>query len=138
MTHSFPWPRFEAATHPEPVAGGGLLGRRAFLRGVAALGGGVMLSDALGADDPRGAAMPWQKEQGRTFSGYGEPSTHERGVQRSILQLFGPIAPGNGASLAVPGTTVTGLITNCTNVANAAFPFAADAPGPRIACTRPL
>jgi sulfane dehydrogenase subunit SoxC len=110
LTPSNVWPRFDSATHPDPVAGGGLLGRRAFLRGVAALGGGAVLSEAVAADDPRGAAMPWQKSPGRPFSGYGEPSVHERGVQRSILQLFGPIAPGNGASFT-PLERLHGIVT---------------------------
>lgn len=90
-------PRFEAASDGTHAAGRGLLTRRAFLRGAVVLGGGAALS-ANGADDHLAAAKPWQKRPGRPFTPYGQPSTFERGVERSLVRLYGPIAPGNGAS----------------------------------------
>lgn len=90
-------PRFEAASDDARAAGGGLLTRRAFLRGAVALGmGGVLTAHA--ADEHLAAAKPWQKRAGRPFSAYGQPSRFEQGVERSIVRLYGPIAPGNGAS----------------------------------------
>lgn len=90
-------PRFDAVSDTTPSAGGGLLTRRAFLKGAAVLGAGTALA-ADAADGHLVGALPWQQTPGRPFSGYGQPSTFEKGVERSVVQLYGPSAPGNGAS----------------------------------------
>ena len=90
-------PRFDAVSDATPAAGGGLLTRRAFLKGAAVLGAGTALS-AEAADGHLAGALPWQQTPGRPFSGYGQPSSFEKGVERAVVQSYGPIAPGNGAS----------------------------------------
>ncbi len=90
-------PRFEAVSDPTPAAGGGLLTRRAMLKGVVALGAGAAIP-AHAADGHLAGALPWQQTPGRPFSGYGQPSSFEKGVERAVVQSYGPIAPGNGAS----------------------------------------
>lgn len=102
-------PRFAAVTDTTPAAGGGLLTRRAMLKGMVALGAGAAIP-AHAADAHLSGAQPWQQTPGRPFSGYGKPSTHEKGVERAIVQLYGAIAPGNGASFT-PLHRLRGTIT---------------------------
>lgn len=94
---SLSWPRFAAVTDATPAAGGGLLTRRAFLKGTVALSAGAAMS-AEAADAHLTGALPSQKSPGRAFSGYGQPSVFEKDVQRIVLESYGASAPGNGQS----------------------------------------
>ncbi|MGR9052498.1 MAG: sulfite dehydrogenase [Gammaproteobacteria bacterium] len=92
----------------EPVAGGGLLDRRLFLKrglafsAVTTLGLGA---PALAAESIR---PPWMREPGAPFSNYGEPSPYER---RTIRWTMGnPAAPGNGVSWT-PLQDLEGIVT---------------------------
>lgn len=91
-----------------PVAGGGLLDRRLFLkRGLAFSGAGALgwSSGAAGADQ---AALPSLRVPGRGFSNYGQPSDQE---QRSIRWVSANRAvPGNGVSWS-PLHALEGIIT---------------------------
>jgi len=104
-----PLPRFEAVSAATPAAGGGLLTRRALLKGAVAIGAGSVLS-AHAADAHLAGALPWQQAPGRPFSGYGQPSIFAKATERSIVQLYGPSAPGNGASFT-PLHLLRGTIT---------------------------
>lgn len=78
-----------------PVAGGGLLDRRLFLRQSLTLGAGAGLM-LTGMDTP-GADWPaWMKTPGATFSNYGQPSPHEKDTIRWVSA--NSAAPGNGIS----------------------------------------
>lgn len=103
------WPRFDAVSDATPGAGGGLLTRRAFLKGAAALSAGVAAS-VEAADAHLTGALASQKTPGRSFSGYGQPSAFEKGVQRVILESSGASAPGNGQSFT-PLHLLRGTIT---------------------------
>lgn len=78
-----------------PVAGGGLLDRRLFLRQSLTLGAGAGLmlagGEAPGADWPA-----WMKTPGAPFSNYGQPSPHEKDTIRWVSA--NSAAPGNGIS----------------------------------------
>jgi len=104
-----PLPRFAAASDATPVAGGGLLSRRAVLRGAVALGAGAVVP-AIAADEHLDVAMPWQKTPGRAPSGYGTPSRFEEAVTRTTYHRYGAIALGNGGSFT-PLQQVRGTIT---------------------------
>lgn len=103
----------------EPVAGGGLLDRRLFLKRGAALGALTALAaSGLGAraedvatDDPTGLITgrpPWMRVPGKPFSNYGQPSKYESEVIRWISA--NSAVPGNGVSWtplhALRGTVV--------------------------------
>lgn len=79
----------------EPIAGGGLLDRRLFLKQSLAMGAGAGFAlsgyDATGADLP-----PWMRTPGEPFSNYGQPSSHEAEAIRWVSANVG--APGNGIS----------------------------------------
>jgi sulfane dehydrogenase subunit SoxC len=115
-----------ALEQAEPVAGGGLLDRRAFLRmGSASVGafgavvGGLGASGLAGAVEvaraDAGADRPtWMRAPGAPMRGYGSPSPREQHVMRHIQRRYGATAPGAGASLtplhALEGTlTPSGL-----------------------------
>jgi len=77
-----------------PVAGGGLLDRRMFLRQGMMLGGaglGLLAVDADAADFPR-----WMKTPGGPLTNYGEPSPYEKEAIRWISA--NAKAPGHGIS----------------------------------------
>lgn len=104
------WPRFLAVSDPRPVAPGGLLDRRAVLKGLAAMSA-VSAVPARAEDDARlAAAMPWQKTAGKPMSGYGTPSSHEGHVLRTTYTRYGAIALGNGGSFT-PLHQLEGTIT---------------------------
>jgi len=93
----------------EPVAGNGLLHRRLFLTGSAALAGaGLTLLSAR----PVGAAPPevpaWMKIPGAGMSPYGVRSKHEEHVVRTVGSTPGTI--GTGAS-RTPLEHLEGIIT---------------------------
>jgi sulfane dehydrogenase subunit SoxC len=65
----------------EPVAGNGLLDRRAFLRGGAALLTGYVVKPAAAAPL---ADEPWSNAPGMTVTPYAAPSRFEKGVARTL------------------------------------------------------
>ncbi len=93
----------------EKVAGNGLLGRRAFFqKGIVWLGAsaaGVSMAATTGD-----AAPPWMKTPGAPLRGYGQPSPHTEATQRQLLQPYGTMAPGSGASVT-PLQDLNGIIT---------------------------
>ena len=94
------------------VAANGLIDRRIFLqRGAAAglaLAGGIASVHAESIGDN---AKPWQKTIGAPLSAGGSPSRFAEGkLKRGVLQPYGPIAPGSGASMT-PLHELHGTIT---------------------------
>jgi sulfane dehydrogenase subunit SoxC len=95
----------------EPVAGNGLLHRRAFLAGGAALAGagslGLMTARPAAAAPPELAS--WMRAPGAPLSGYGHRSRYEDDVQRFV----GPPAAGTtgAGSSRTPLERLTGMIT---------------------------
>lgn len=102
-------PRFAAASDATPAAGGGLLTRRALLRGAVALGAGGAFSARAG-DAHLPAARPSQQTPGRGPTRRGEPSRHETAVERTPYVRYGSLAPGNGGSFT-PLQRLQGIIT---------------------------
>jgi sulfane dehydrogenase subunit SoxC len=94
---------------PEPVAGGGVLDRRLFLKQGMKFSVAAMLLDSANAGEMHDAErMPWMQEPGAVFSNYGQPSTHER---KTIRWTMGnEMAPGNGVSWT-PLQHLEGMIT---------------------------
>ncbi|MSO71504.1 MAG: sulfite dehydrogenase [Alphaproteobacteria bacterium] len=96
----------------EPVAGGGLLHRRAFLRGGVAFAGAVTVAakvnsaaaaPTIGAESPLSMTRP-----GKLFTGYGVPARSEEGVRR----LFALVANREGAGTSrTPWHMLNGSIT---------------------------
>jgi sulfane dehydrogenase subunit SoxC len=93
-----------------PVAGNGLLHRRAFMHGgVLAAGASVAIAGAAKAAETTGAsAPPWMTAPGIPMSGYGRPSEWEGEVQR-IYELA-PGREGTGSS-RTPLQLLEGTIT---------------------------
>ncbi len=88
----------------QPVAGGGLLDRRRFLKqGLGGAGLAFVGFDALAEEPP-----PWMKTPGAPFSNYGQPSPHEKAAIRWISA--NPGAPGNGISWT-PLHRLEGIVT---------------------------
>jgi sulfane dehydrogenase subunit SoxC len=88
----------------EPVAGNGLLHRRLFLTGGAAVAGlTFMTARAAPPETP-----PWMTTPGTPMRAYGERSAHESGVQRSVGAT--PGAGGTGSS-RTPLEALEGIIT---------------------------
>ncbi|MEZ5444382.1 MAG: sulfite dehydrogenase [Gammaproteobacteria bacterium] len=107
-------PGLERAEDLIPVAGGGLLHRRIFLRRGAALAAGVAAGAALAAGDSTAPAgdgalttPPWMRKPGLPFSNYGRPSEHEQVVRWISAN---PAVPGNGISWT-PLHELEGIIT---------------------------
>lgn len=72
--------------HLEPVAANGLLHRRAFLSGGAALAAaftGYRLGDTLAAQEALSDG-PWSRKAGLPVQGYGTPSGYEKHVVRTL------------------------------------------------------
>ncbi len=93
-----------------PVAGNGLLHRRALLtRGLvlasASAGGAASAAEPAVPGDP---APPWMRTPGKPLSIYGQPSKHEQQVIRRISG--NRLLPGNGVSLT-PLEDLEGFIT---------------------------
>ena len=92
--------------NPQPVAGGGLLDRRLFLRNSLTIGTMALVGqDVLAADFDR---PDWMRRPGNPFSNYGQPSPHEKESIRWITS--NPATPGNGVSWT-PLHTLAGTIT---------------------------
>jgi len=88
----------------EPVAGNGLLHRRLFLTGSAAvLGATIMTAKAAPPEVPA-----WMKTPGMPMRAYGERSPHEAGVQRLVNAQ--PSTTGSGGS-RTPIEALEGIIT---------------------------
>lgn len=99
----------------QPVAGGGLLHRRALLaRGLVLASASTAASQAAAqtASPAPAAAIdpspPWMHTPGRPFTVYGQPSKHEQQVIRRISG--NRLLPGNGVSLT-PLEALEGIIT---------------------------
>src|SRR5215207_1082765 len=92
----------------EIVAGNGLLHRRLFLSGGAALVGtaGLLTARPAGADPLE--IPPWMKAPGAHMSAYGQPSKHESAVQRVVGGT--PNVQGSGVSFT-PHHRLHGTIT---------------------------
>ena len=88
-----------------PVAGGGLLDRRLFLKQGFGAGAGLLL---VGLDASATEIPPWMNTPGAHFSNYGQPSIHEKEAIRWISANSG--APGNGISWS-PLHKLEGIIT---------------------------
>ncbi len=88
-----------------PVAGGGLLDRRLFLKQGVGAGAGLLL---VGLDASATEIPPWMNMPGAPFSNYGQPSIHEKEAIRWISANSG--APGNGISWS-PLHKLEGIIT---------------------------
>lgn len=89
-----------------PVAGGGLLDRRLFLRAGLAFGTAAFVaaeSEAGELDRPA-----WMLKPGEPLSNYGQPSEYERDIVRWVSA--NPAAPGNGVSWT-PLHRLAGTIT---------------------------
>ena len=93
-----------------PVAGGGLLDRRLFLKYGAVLSGASLLPvlPAASADELNASYPPWMKQPGAGFSNYGQPSPHESKVVRWIAA--NSAVPGNGVSWS-PLHALEGMLT---------------------------
>jgi sulfane dehydrogenase subunit SoxC len=89
----------------EQVAGNGLLHRRLFLKGGAALLAGTTMLTAKAAPPD---LPPWMKTPGLPMRGYGERSAHEAGVQRLVNAQ--PGTTGSGGS-RTPLEALEGIIT---------------------------
>ena len=94
----------------EPVAGNGLLHRRLFLTGGAALAGaaGVQFLTPHAAAAAPPEVPPWMKVPGAGMSAYGTRSPHEEHVVRSVGSAPGTV--GAGAS-RTPLEHLEGIIT---------------------------
>jgi sulfane dehydrogenase subunit SoxC len=86
---------------PEPVAGNGLLDRRIFLAGGAAVAAGAAQAEPLPVE-------PYSKTPGAGFAAYGQPSKFEAKVGRIFASA--PGTTGTGAS-RTPLHLLDGMIT---------------------------
>lgn len=93
-----------------PVAGNGLLHRRALLTRGLVLASASAATAASAAEPavPGDPAPPWMRTPGKPFSIYGQPSRHEQQVIRRISG--NRLLPGNGVSLT-PLEDLEGFIT---------------------------
>ena len=95
----------ESATDAvQTVAEGGLLDRRLFLKQGLGLGAGLLTAGTALAT----ADEPWRRVPGQPFTGYGQPSPHEREAIRWVSA--NAAAPGNGISWT-PLHKLEGIIT---------------------------
>lgn len=92
----------------EPVAGNGLLHRRALLSGGLMAAGAAAASGAARAQSAGAASPPWMKHTGAGFTGYGMPSHWQDQVKR-IFQIA-PGREGTGGS-RTPLQFLEGTIT---------------------------
>ncbi len=91
----------------KPVAGGGLLDRRVFLKKGITLSIAALVSDQLlaASDTDR---QSWMETPGEAFSNYGRPSPYERETIR--WTMGNTMAPGNGVSWS-PLQNLEGTVT---------------------------
>ena len=95
----------QSGTPFEHVAGNGLLHRRMFLAGAAAIGTGAVAETVDAAPLP---VETWMKVPGAPFVGYGQPSKYEEKVVRTFQSA--PGTTGTGSS-RTPHHMLTGTIT---------------------------
>ena len=88
----------------EPAAGNGLLHRRLFLTGSAAVAGLTFMTARAAPPE----VPAWMKTPGTPMRAYGERSAHEARVQRTVGST--PGAAGTGAS-RTPLESLEGIIT---------------------------
>lgn len=101
----------ERAGLGEPVAGNGLLHRRAFLQGgalVATSAAAMAVATRAGAQAIGDNAPAWMTTPGAPFSPYGVPAPSEGAIQRAVTAS--PATPGVGASWT-PHHLLNGTIT---------------------------
>ena len=103
--------REQLAAAPRAAANG-LIDRRVFLRrstaGALALAGGIA---GARAESIGKYAQPWQKTIGAPMSASGTPSRFAaENLKRGVLQRYGAVAPGSGASMT-PLHALHGTIT---------------------------
>src|SRR6267142_127679 len=87
--------------------------RRTFLArgaGVAGAAAAGLVAPAARAADAPPAVPPWMQVPGKPMSGYGQPSKFEEPVKRFLVQPYGPLSPGTGAS-RTPLHLLEGTIT---------------------------
>jgi sulfane dehydrogenase subunit SoxC len=95
----------------QPVAGGGILHRRLFLKRGLSLATAVASGAAVAEQKPVANAdifPPWMRQPGEPFSIYGQPSVYEKRLVRRISANRD--APGNGISMT-PLEDLEGMIT---------------------------
>ena len=100
--------------HEEVVAGNGLLHRRAFLAGGAAVAAaitGYTLSDTAAAQQL--ADDPWSRTRGVTVPAYGVPSGFEKNVVRTLSNPEGRAAHAARADAAPPAQRHVHARTAC-------------------------
>ena len=92
----------------EHAAANGILNRRLFLEGTL-----VAAAAGAGATEIRAEPLPvpnWMKEPGAAFSAYGQPSSFESKVVRSIAPAPNPATQGIGTA-RTPLQLLNGTIT---------------------------
>ncbi len=89
----------------EQVAGNGLLHRRMFLAGAAAIGAGTAPTAGVAAPLP---VEPWMKVPGSPFVGYGQPSKFEEKTARTWAAMAGTTGTGSSRT---PHHLLNGTIT---------------------------
>jgi sulfane dehydrogenase subunit SoxC len=91
----------------QPVAGNGLLDRRALFRvGAAAAAGAGFAGTAIAAEPLK--VEPWMREVGAPFTPYGQPSHFENKIVRTYASLPGTTGTG---SARTPLHALEGMIT---------------------------
>ncbi len=88
-----------------PVAGGGLLDRRLFLKQGLSFSTAIALAPTVVAETAR---SDWMQKPGAEFSNYGQPSPYEQATIR--WTMGNQLAPGNGVSWT-PLQNLEGMIT---------------------------
>lgn len=98
----------------QPVANGGLLDRRLFLKtsgaSVVVAASATVFPGAAHAKSIGDDAPAWMKTPGIPLREYGSPSPHEKDVVRAVLRPYGDMAPGTGVSVT-PLQHLRGSIT---------------------------
>jgi sulfane dehydrogenase subunit SoxC len=92
----------------QPIAGGGLLDRRLFLKTGLVFSAATLLPSAAPSAESADARPPWMLQPGAPFSNYGQPSPHENRTIRWISA--NTKAPGNGISWT-PLHRLEGMLT---------------------------
>ncbi len=87
---------------------GGLLNRRALLRGALAL---PLATPVLAqVDDAAADRAPWMKAPGEPMRSYGSPAPQEASVARKVFAEYGSLTPGAGVSFT-PLESLRGTLT---------------------------
>jgi sulfane dehydrogenase subunit SoxC len=94
----------------EPAAGNGILDRRIFLERALLAGGAVAGASVTTAAAEPLPVLPWMKQPGADFTGYGQPSRFEAKVVRSFAPAANPATLGIGTA-RTPLQLLSGTIT---------------------------